>query len=99
MSSFWQGVRKAAAEGAAKATAAAETAVRRLELQRRVAQLETEQARRFALIGQAVVAAMRAGATMPTGVTIDLASLDAAEAELARLRAEIASLGSTGTPT
>ena len=96
-SSFWQGVRRAAATGAAKATVAAENAVRRLELQRRMSQAEADQSRRYAAIGQALVAAVRAGATPPRGVTVDLGALDAGDAQVARLRAEIASLDGNGT--
>jgi hypothetical protein len=92
MSSFWEGLRRAAATGAARATQAAELAMRRIEIQRELAAQEARLTQAYAALGQALVQAVRSGATPPPGVTVDLASLDAAEAEVARLRAALAAL-------
>lgn len=91
MPGFWDGVRKAAAVGVVKAQLAAEQTARRLELQRRIAQHEAELTQRYAAIGRATAAAVRAGASPPPGVTVDLDALTAAEAELGRLRAQLQS--------
>lgn len=98
MGGFWDGVRKSAATGAARVSIAAENVAKRVELQHRISQLESEQLLRQAAIGRSLVTALRAGAAAPAGVAVDLAAIDAADAELERVRAEMASLGVAGKP-
>ena len=70
MGSVWEGIRKAAATGAAKAQTAAENAVHRMEIQRRISQHEDELQSAFAGIGRELYAAVRGGQPVPEGVNL-----------------------------
>ena len=80
-------------QGAARVAVSAENAARKLELQRRLGQQEGQIEARYAAIGRLTVTAMRAGAPGPDGADAHLRAIEAAEAEMARLRAELDRLG------
>lgn len=93
MGSVWEGIRKAAATGAAKAQTAAENAVHRMEIQRRISQHEDELQSAFAGIGRELYAAVRGGQPVPEGVNVDVAALSALEAAIAQLKVDITRYG------
>jgi hypothetical protein len=93
MGSLWEGIRKAAATGAAKAQTAAENALHRLELQKKIAQREAELAQTFTAIGRETYAVVRGGGQAPAGVTVDAVAIAGVEAEIERLKAELATYG------
>ena len=93
MAGLWDGVKRAAISGAAKAAVGAEQAVRRLDLQRRIAERQAAADAECAAIGRLVIAAVRAGAEPPAGAARHIEEVEAAEVDVERLRAELAALG------
>jgi len=86
---LWQGMKRAAMTGAAKAAVGAEQAVRRLDLQRQIAEREGAAEAEYAAIGRAVVAAVRAGGPAPDGTEAHIAALRGIEEDTRRLRSEL----------
>lgn len=93
MPGLWDGMKKAAVQGAARVAVGAENAARKLEIQRRLGQQEGQVEARYAAIGRLTVAAMRSGAPGPGGAEAHLRAIEAAEAEIASLNAEHKRLG------
>ncbi len=93
MPGMWEGMKKAAMQGAARVAVSAENAAKKLEFQSRLGQQEGHMEARYAAIGRLTVAAMRAGTPGPDGAEAHLRAIEAAEAEIARLRAELDRLG------
>jgi hypothetical protein len=98
MPGAWEGVKKAALQGAARIAVSGEQLARRLDLQRRIAQQQGRIEGHYAAIGRLVVGALRAqpdgqALQVPDGVRAHLDAIAAAEAEIAHLQAELTRLG------
>ncbi len=93
MPGLWDGMKKAAVQGAARVAVGAEQAARKLDLQRQLGRNEGQIEARYAAIGRLTVAAMQAGTPGPDGAEAHLRAIEAAEAEMARLKAELNRLG------
>lgn len=89
---MWDGMRRAAISGAARATVGAEQAMRRVDLQRRIAERQAAAEARYAAVGRVVARAAEAGTPAPGGTEGHLEAARAADAEVAALRAELDAL-------
>jgi hypothetical protein len=89
---LWQGMKRAAITGAARAAAEAEQTVRRIDLQRQIAGREAAAEAEYAAIGRTVAATVRAGGPTPDGTAARISALRDIEENLQRLRGELADL-------
>ena len=92
MPGMWDGMRRAAISGAARATVGAEQAMRRVDLQRRIAERLAAAEARYAAVGRLVAGTVEGGAAAPAGAAGHLEAARAADAEVAALRAELDAL-------
>jgi len=90
---IWEGMKRVAITGAAKAAVGAEQAVRRLDLQRQIIDRQAAADAECAAIGRLVIAAVRAGGDAPPGAAVHVQRTLAADEVVERLRAELAVLG------
>ena len=91
---MWNNMKKAAIAGAAHMAVSAEQATRRLDLHRRLGEQEGQLEAHYAALGRLTAAAVREGRVQLPGAQEHLAGAETAEAQIARLRAELDRLGS-----